>query len=437
MYSLSNLILSSMISSFLYTFMLANFQNIKLKSNFKKTTLMFIVLSICVGSSAKFFLGVFKIASIYTLATLFNYLIFNRNIKESAIYSLITYAILILSEIIGVIIIMLVLKIDISLETINEYNAILHVIIVAVSMILLNIAIAVFRKIQFRNYVRESERHRVILYLGLNLLILSGVWIYLVTNSGTIGTQIYNIAMILILISTNVALILFQSNLSVKEKLIKSISEEKKRREMYIEVMEELMDNIKSFKHDYGNSIRTLSGYIEEDDNMGAMNFLRSLSNIDDDEKILQYYELKYLNEAGLKGLIISKVSDMIKKELDFTISIDKSNRISEHNIDLLDLSRVIGIIIDNAMEASELSDSKKLFINVLENKCSTEIVVSNSFSGDINISNLNKRGYSTKGSRRGTGLYNAEQILLKYENANIFTSINHNMFFQKIELFF
>jgi two-component system sensor histidine kinase AgrC len=241
--------------------------------------------------------------------------------------------------------------------------------------------------------------------------------------------------MILILLSTNIALILFQSNISVKEKLIKSINEEKKKREMYIDVMEELMDNIKSFKHDYGNSLRTLGGYIEVNDNEGAMNFLKSLSYVNDDEKVLQYYELKYLKEPGLKGLIISKVSDMIKKDLDFTISIDQSNQLSDHSVDMLDLSRVIGIILDNAIEASELSESKKVFINILENKCSTEIVVSNSFSGSFNVSSLSERGYSTKGNSRGIGLYNAEQILYKYKKINMFTSINNNMFFQKVEL--
>lgn len=437
MHITASLVLSAMVSSFLYTFMLMNFQSIKLNENIKKVTLLFAILTFSIGSGAILLSGISKIGALYIVVTVFNYLIFNKNLKRASIYSLVTYAILIISEIVSVVTLMVIMKIEINMAIINEYNIILHMMIIAISLIFLNVALFVFKKIQFNNYVDGSEKHKTILYLGLNLLILTGFWIYIASDAAEIGNQVYNLIMILVLLSTNIALVLFQSNLSVKEKLIKSISEEKRKREMYIEVMEELMDNIKSFKHDYANSIHTLTGYMLENDNDGALCYLKSLSNLNEDEKILQYYELKYLKEPGLKGLIISKVSDMIKKDLDFTISIDQSNKLSERKIDMLDLSRVIGILIDNAIEASEQSEDKKVFINILENRCSTEIVISNSFLGNVDIMSLSLSGYSSKGKDRGIGLYNANQILSKYENINMFTNVNGNMFFQKIELLF
>lgn len=435
MYSLANIILMSSVSSFLFTSILFKFQGLKIKSEYKKYigfSLIMMNFLVIFGMNLK---GVVKIVIIYLVTGILNYCILNRSLRESAIYALITYSISIISEIVSVIIFMLVLKVNISLDKISEYNIILHIMIVAVAMILLAFILMLFKKMHFNNYVKESEDDTVPLYLGINLLVIAGVWVYLVLNGDSAGKQIYNIVIIFIFFSTNIALILYQSNISVKEKLIKNIQEEKEKRDMYIDVMEDLMDNIKSFKHDYNNSMLTLSGYIDDGDYVGTRNFINMLKNSSKDEKIIQYYDLKYIKDSGLKGLIISKVSDMIREELDFAISIDKDNQISKSNIDILDLSRIIGILIDNAIEASLISEEKKILLNVLENKCSTEIVISNSFLGPIDLASLRKNGYSTKGNNRGIGLYNVETLVDKYENLNLFTSINENMFFQKIEI--
>lgn len=71
-----------------------------------------------------------------------------------------------------------------------------------------------------------------------------------------------------------------------------------------------------------------------------------------------------------------------------------------------VELSRIIGIIVDNAIEASENLEEPLINIAFIDNEEAVTFIVMNKCSDDIpKIHELFEQGFSTKGDNRGLGL--------------------------------
>ena len=102
--------------------------------------------------------------------------------------------------------------------------------------------------------------------------------------------------------------------------------------------------------------------------------------------------------------------------------------------MDIVDISRCLGILLDNAIEAALESDKKSMDIAIIKKNTSIIIVVANSYNGDIPvISKLFKEGFSTKGENRGLGLSNLKEIINKYNNVSLDTYIKEQKFYQEL----
>ena len=93
-----------------------------------------------------------------------------------------------------------------------------------------------------------------------------------------------------------------------------------------------------------------------------------------------------------------------------------------------------MGINLYNAIEASEKSKKRVVSLEIYKNQ-NINIVVSNSIDGDVDIKNLNKKGYTSKGKGRGHGLYLAKNIIDKNSNIEANAKIVNSYFVQKIIL--
>ena len=89
-----------------------------------------------------------------------------------------------------------------------------------------------------------------------------------------------------------------------------------------------------------------------------------------------------------------------------------------------------MGIVIDNAIEASSKTNNKYILIDIY-NDNGIVIEISNSFKGKVDINSINDKYYSTKGKNRGLGLFIINKLIkssnISYEqfiNDSIFTTI-------------
>lgn len=69
-------------------------------------------------------------------------------------------------------------------------------------------------------------------------------------------------------------------------------------------------------------------------------------------------------------------------------------------------ISEVLGVTLDNAIEASNSNSKSKIIIEIIESKTTITIIVTNDFQSNLIIDKIGKPLYTTKSNGTGIGLY-------------------------------
>lgn len=201
----------------------------------------------------------------------------------------------------------------------------------------------------------------------------------------------------------------------------------------YLENLESYVNAERLNIHEYKNQlsvIRSMSG------NKKVLNYIDSI--IKDTAIDTDWSEaLRNLPSGGFKGLIYYKFIQANSKNLNITIDISKNCRSYFEQMSLeeiKELSRLLGIYLDNAIEASEISSKKNITLEIYKTK-KVNIVISNSVDMDVDFKNFNKKGYTSKGAGRGHGLYLAKKIIDKNPNIDSEVNLVNSYYIQKIIL--
>ena len=171
--------------------------------------------------------------------------------------------------------------------------------------------------------------------------------------------------------------------------------------------IESINNEMRKFRHDYVNILTTLSDYIREDDMPGLRKYFdEHIVPMKDKLKTrsIKMNGIEKLKVREIKGLITTKIIQAQEKRI--PISIEVPDEIDRIDMNTVELSRIIGIIVDNAIEASENLEEPLINIAFIDNDESVTFIVMNKCSDDIpKIHELFEQGFSTKGDNRGLGL--------------------------------
>lgn len=204
--------------------------------------------------------------------------------------------------------------------------------------------------------------------------------------------------------------------------------------ERYNQIIEESLNNMRAFKHDHKNLVLAIGGFLDTNDIEGLKKYF--YENIDNnqyiDDKTL--YGLNNIKNSPVKGLIYAKILSAISQGINLNIHIEDS--IDNFIIKDVDICRILGIVIDNAIEASTESNQKILAIVILSDESEISIIISNSFKDKPITYKIFEKGYSTKGENRGLGLSIVRELNeKKYPNMDISTKIEKKLFYMEIIL--
>lgn len=121
--------------------------------------------------------------------------------------------------------------------------------------------------------------------------------------------------------------------------------------------IENINHEMRKFRHDYVNILTTLSEFIRDDDMPGLREYFnKEIMPIQDSlqTKSIKINGIDNLKVREIKGLVTTKILQAQEKNI--RISIEVPEHIDHIDMNTISLSRIIGIIIDNAIEASEKS---------------------------------------------------------------------------------
>ena len=152
-----------------------------------------------------------------------------------------------------------------------------------------------------------------------------------------------------------------------------------------------------------------------------------------------KYSRFKYLPTNGLKGFLYYKFSEAEEKGLDVKLNIAKqveNSFLKDLNTkDFKDLTRILGVYLDNAIEASILSEKKQLGIEIYKVKNDIEIIISNTYSNKVDKDKIGNERYSTKGLTRGHGLLLVKRILKNNNRLTSEAKITDTIYSQTIKI--
>lgn len=132
----------------------------------------------------------------------------------------------------------------------------------------------------------------------------------------------------------------------------------------------------------------------------------------------------------GLNGVIYQKLYPYLKE-----LNIMVYNDIDYDVFDYLQPRRYnvfvekLVLALDNAIEASLNSKEKILIVNLYDDNDCISIEVKNTFSNTIDIDQLGTKNYSSKGKKRGLGLFSS----FRDNEASLKVSVVNDMFVSKI----
>lgn len=268
------------------------------------------------------------------------------------------------------------------------------------------------------------------------------ITIYLFDNlipgqNGSIGKMIYNNALHI----SGYLLVMCCLLLAMRRSYLEQIQTEAKQKAMqdlqdYTRNLEAMYNSLRSFKHDYVNILLSLSGYIENGDMDRVKDFFESkifpTKNLitEDDYKLNQLSNISVLE---IKSLLSAKMIYAHESGIDVTIDIP--DKVESFLIDTVDLARILGIFLDNAIEATLETEQPQIGLNIIQNKIGVSIIISNRFQNNgVMLHKLKQKGFSTKIGHQGIGLANAQKIISSYDNLLLETTMKCDYFTQHIE---
>lgn len=201
----------------------------------------------------------------------------------------------------------------------------------------------------------------------------------------------------------------------------------------YVQTMEESLDNEQMNIHEYKNQLSVIRSMTN---NKKIKDYIDSLvDECPDDAK--WNTELKNLPKCGLKGLLHYKLACAAKKNLNvlITVSPDTAPVIKSLSLeDMKQLSRLVGIYMDNAMEAALDTEKKNVALEIYKIKDTINIVISNSANIDESkVKMIGKKGFTSKGKGHGRGTYLAKKMLLHNKKFSASNSVVKDYYIERI----
>ena len=274
-------------------------------------------------------------------------------------------------------------------------------------------------------------------YLTLIGIILLSTFItlymYMPKNIISYGDFKYLAVIYVIFIITIAILIVTVSFSIIREIQYKRNMKEIENYYKYTLQIEKINNEMRKFRHDYVNILTTMSDYIRENDMAGLRSYFND--EILPMQDSMQMKTVK-INGTEIKGLLTTKILQAQEKNI--SISIEVPEPIEKINMPIIDLSRVIGIILDNAIEASEsITEDALIRVAFIKNSdISVTFIVMNKCEDDIpRVHTLFQENFSTKRGNRGLGLFTLKEITDSNANVLLDTTIENGYFVQKVEI--
>ena len=239
----------------------------------------------------------------------------------------------------------------------------------------------------------------------------------------------------------NILFLLVYSLLSVfslmKTMNLAQTSETLEQEKLTNKTLQILHDSTRAFKHDFSNIMAGIAGYIETNDMPGLKKYYSQLLQDCNQISNLSSLSPDAINNPAVYSVLANKYYKA--DNLDIKISLECFIDFDKLNMQIYEFTRILGILMDNAIEAASECDEKLINViirnDVVQNR--QLLVIENTYKDKcINLDKIYEKGFSTKKNNTGLVLWEVNKIIKRRSNLARFTSKDSKFFRQQIEIY-
>ncbi|HAT55724.1 MAG TPA: hypothetical protein DCW31_10910 [Lactobacillus sp.] len=175
----------------------------------------------------------------------------------------------------------------------------------------------------------------------------------------------------------------------------------------YGHALSDLNTNLETFSHDYKNIMLGMTQMVNQGDVRELQTYFK-----DEIQPTLQqfvthsaiYAQLSNISDDYIRGILFEKYNEATKRNINFNIVVEQ--KVDCPTTEHLNLIRILGNLLDNALDAAEQSD-RLVDVVVTPMPDETQIRISNHFAKQrrLDVTSLSKKYATSKENHRGLGM--------------------------------
>lgn len=371
---------------------------------------------------------------IRTLATNINAVVllkilYNRSIVKTIIFSLASYMIYAISSVATMVLFTKIGNVPQSklmMDGIEMYMSNLSISIIYVIIITRDLVISGIEKTI--SWYKENEIINTLVLVGIAVLYLYGLGYSLLIKE-------YEMDLIIVFLIFFVCSVIFVSGFFKQRSENNELKERYKASNDYAKTYERMATTKAKELHEHENQLVTMRGLADKK-NQKLIDYIdKAIHKVAETEDQDYNHKLVNIPDGGLKGLIGYKIDTMLSEKMEVYVRVsDKLSEVSlwknlENN--LRDISMILGIYIDNAIEAARESKNKYIVIEVMYEEEEIVFEISNTYQEEVE--EVGREGYTTKGIGRGNGLTLVRDIIDKNDRVRDEREVVGSYYVQKL----
>ncbi len=301
-----------------------------------------------------------------------------------------------------------------------------------ISNIIMIILVFILKKPLQKLFNYDLSTNKKIIIVSSLTLVTMAIFFYQLVVIFRLSNNIYGY---LIIITTLIMILFYLLKQRIDNNIIL------KRYDDLLNIMKNYESDIEEQRaiiHETKNELMTIKSKIKDKEKESIIvKYIDSILGDKISISMSKYSKFKYLPSNGIKGFFYYKLLEAEEKEIKVSVNISKQIEDSFlgklETKDFKDLVRMIGVYLDNAIDASADSEDKKLGIEIYLIKENIEIIISNTYDNNIDTDKIGIERFTTKGKNHGYGLLLVKKILKGNNLFETFTTINNKLYIQKI----
>lgn len=208
--------------------------------------------------------------------------------------------------------------------------------------------------------------------------------------------------------------------------------------QLYTIELNKQYQEIRKFRHDYINILSSMESYMELDQMTELRDYYhqhiqptRAIFS----EHFTKINDLQRIEDPAIRSIFTTKLLLAQEKNISVQLEINELIQLPT-SIDPVILVRILGILLDNAIEELSILKQGTLEIAIFSLNQDYVFIIQNTARMNIEpLHQLRINGFSTKGNHRGIGLNTVDTLVHQVPSLLLETIIDNHLFTQKLTL--